>query len=112
MGREDIVSLAVRPGIVTSEIVMPMRLDIPHNTYYHPVAKVENTAVTLMLTYDHKISRTIAIRSSVGDTIVRYKSPIEDPPGIGKLPWLSWLSHDEFTNKSNWVAQTGPVIRF
>ncbi len=112
MGREDIVSLAVRPGIVTSEIVMPMRLDVPHNTYYHPVAKVENTAVTLMLTYDHKISRTVAIRSSVGDTIVRYKSPIEDPPGIGKLPWLSWLSHDEFTNKSNWVAQTGPVIRF
>jgi hypothetical protein len=111
-GREDSMSLVVRPGIVTDEIVKPMRLDVLHNTYYHPVVDVENTAVTLMMTYDHKITKTVAIRSSVGDTIVRYKSPIEDPPGIGKLPFLSWLSHDEYTNKSNWIAETGPVIRF
>jgi hypothetical protein len=43
---------------------------------------------------------------------VRYKSPVEDPPGIGKPPFLTWLSKDNYSNQSNWFAQTGPVIRF
>jgi hypothetical protein len=43
---------------------------------------------------------------------VRYRNPVDDPPGIGERPHLSWLSKDEFENKSNWSAEAGPVIRF
>ena len=105
-------SFVVRPTIVTSEIQMPLVLNVRHNTYMHPQVDNERAAVTLMFSNDYKLSKTVAIRTSIADTIVRYKSPIEDPPGIGKPPFLSWLSKDEYTNKSNWSAETGPVIRF
>ncbi len=106
------ISFVVRPTIVTSEIQMPLVLNVRHNTYMHPQVDNERAAVTLEFSNDYKLSKTVAIRTSVADTIVRYKSDIEDPPGIGKPPFLSWLSKDEYTNKSNWSAATGPVIRF
>ena len=105
-------SFVVRPTIVTSEIQMPMKLDVRHNTFMHPQVDNERAAVTLMFSNDYKLNHTVALRTSIADTIVRYKSPIEDPPGIGRPPLLSWLSKDEYTNKSNWSAETGPVIRF
>ncbi len=106
------ISFVVRPTMVTSHIDMPLVLDERHNTYVHPQIENQRAAVTLILSNDYKLSKTVAIRTSIADTIVRYKSDIEDPPGIGKPPFLSWLSKDEFTNKSNWSAETGPVIRF
>jgi len=106
------ISFVVRPTIVTSHVELPLVLDERHNTYVHPEVDNERAGVTLILSNDYKLSKTVAIRTSIADTIVRYKSPIEDPPGIGKPPFLSWLSKDEYTNKSNWSAETGPVIRF
>ena len=97
---------------MTSEIQMPLVLNVRHNTYMHPQVDNERAAVTLMFSNDYKLSKTVAIRTSIANTIVRYKSGIEDPPGIGKPPFLTWLSKDEYTNKSNWSAETGPVIRF
>lgn len=105
-------SLVVRPTIVTSEIQGSQVLDLRHNTFTHPVVDNERAAVTLMFSNDYKLNKTVALRTSIADTIVRYKSPIEDPPGIGKPPNLTWLSKDEYTNKSNWSCETGPVIRF
>jgi hypothetical protein len=102
----------VRPTMVTSHVDMPLVLDERHNTWVHPQLDNQRAAVTLIFSNDYKLSKTVAIRTSVADTIVRYKSDIEDPPGIGKPPFLSWLSKDEYTNKSNWSAETGPVIRF
>ncbi len=106
------ISFVLRPTIVTSEIQMPLTLNVRHNTYMHPQVDNERAAVTLMFSNDYKLNKTVAIRTSIADTIVRYKDPIEDPPGIGKPPFLTWLSKDEYTNKSNWSAETGPVIRF
>lgn len=111
-GPVNTISFVVRPTIVTSEIQMPMVLDVRHNTYMHPQVYNERAAVALIFSNDYKISKTVALRTSIADTIVRYKNPIEDPPGIGKPPFLTWLSKDEYTNKSNWSAETGPVIRF
>jgi hypothetical protein len=106
------ISFVVRPTIVTSHVEMPLVLDERHNTYVHPQVDNQRAAVTLIFSNDYKLSKTVAIRTSIADTIVRYKSAIEDPPGIGKPPFLSWLSKDEYTNKSNWSCETGPVIRF
>ena len=105
-------SLVVRPTIVISEVQGPEELNLRRNTFMHPMIDNERAAVTLMFSNDYKLNKTVAIRTSIADTIIRYKSLIEDPPGIGKPPNLSWLSKDEYTNKSNWTCETGPVIRF
>lgn len=37
---------------------------------------------------------------------------IRDPDGIGKVPRLSFLSHDHYINSTNWGVSVGPVLRF
>ena len=106
------LSIAVRPGRVIEEIPEGLQVRPGLETYYRPELDLGHTAITLMLTDDLKINRTFGVRYSIGDMIVRYKNPVEDPPGIGARPYLSWLSKDEFTNRSNWIAQAGPVVRF
>jgi hypothetical protein len=44
--------------------------------------------------------------------LIRYKSPYRDPPGIGTPPNLSFLSHDNYINSTNWGVRIGPVLRF
>jgi hypothetical protein len=111
-GRTSTLSMAVRPGVVISEGHLPLRLGSEPNVYYQPEENSVRTALTLALSNDFKVSKALAVRYSVGDTIVRYKSSIEDPPGIGQPPFLTWLSKDSYINKSNWSAEAGPVIRF
>ncbi len=106
------LSLAVRPGVVIEETVGPLELDEARNTYLRPQASVSHSAVSIVLSNDFKVSKSLAVRYSVGDTIVRYRDPVEDPPGIGKPPYLSWLSKVDYTNKSNWSGEAGPVFRF
>ncbi|AXC14944.1 hypothetical protein ACPOL_5698 [Acidisarcina polymorpha] len=111
-GRTGSLSFAVRPGLITDVTVLPLELDPMRNTYFHPVQTENRAAVSLMLSNDYKISRALAVRYSVEDTIVRYRNAVQDPPGVGKPPYLSWLSKDEYTNKSNWSCQAGPVFHF
>jgi hypothetical protein len=111
-GRTGSLSLAVRPGMVANQTLRPLMLDTARNMYFHPQTNVENAAVTIALSNDYKVNRTIAVRYSVENTIVRYRNPVKDPPGIGRPPYLTWLSKDDYTNKSNWSCQAGPVIRF
>jgi hypothetical protein len=111
-GLHSDLSIAVRPGRVIEEIPQPLQLKPGFETYYRPRLDLGHTAVTLMLSDDLKVTRNFGVRYSFGDTIVRYHDPVEDPPGIGARPFLSWLSKDEFTNRSNWVAEAGPVVRF
>ena len=73
---------------------------------------VNHTAASLTLSNDYKVNRTLAIRSSFGATIVRYRTATRDPDGIGKPPYLSFLSHENFTNHTTWTWQGGPVIHF
>jgi hypothetical protein len=101
------LSLAVRPGVVTERAVISSS-DSPEQSE----SSVSRAATTIALSNDYKISRSVALRSSLAVTIVRYRNAVETPPGIGNPPYLSWLSHDSYTNKSTWSYQMGPVFHF
>jgi hypothetical protein len=101
------LSLAVRPGFVTEHAVISSS-DSPEQSE----SSVSRAATTIALSNEYKISRSVALRSSLGVTIVRYRNAVQTPPGIGNPPSLSWLSHDSYTNKSTWSYQMGPVFHF
>ena len=69
------ISFVVRPTIVTSEIQMPLVLNVRHNTYMHPQVDNERAAVTLEFSNDYKLSKTVAIRTSDR----RYDRPLQGP---------------------------------
>jgi hypothetical protein len=107
------LSLAVRPGVVTQRAALPPSVHTIHQTYSGPSeSTVTHTAMTIMVSNDYKLSSRFAFRSSFGATIVRYRNPAPAPPGIGTPPYLSWLSHDSFTNTPNWTCEIGPLFHF
>jgi hypothetical protein len=106
-------SVAIRPGFVLDDVVTPAHLVVPQGVWI-PETSVgtKHTAGTLLLSNDYKINKIFAVRASFGATVVRYRSPVEDPPGVGQRPYLSWMSHDNYSNHVTWVWQGGPVVRF
>lgn len=105
------LKLVVRPGFVqfdnaylTSPVdgssVIPERGTITHFAW--------NAAVS----GDYRLGRNFALRGTIGETLVRYRTAMVDPPGIGTAPYLSWLSHENFVNRGNWIFEAGPVFRF
>jgi len=106
-------SLSLRPGLVVDKIPIPAHVDTVKGTYIPSgQLNVVHPAATILLANDYKINRTVALRSAFGATIVRYRSTRKDPPYIGKIPYLSWLSPDSYTNRATWIWQAGPVFRF
>jgi len=106
-------SFAIRPGFVLDNVVVPAHVEVPGGEYIPERSfGIQHTAGTLLLANDYKITRNFAMRTALGATVVRYRTAVEDPPGIGKPPYLTWLSHDNFTNHTTWVWQGGPVVRF
>jgi hypothetical protein len=106
-------SFAIRPGFVLDDAVIPAHVDVLTGNYIpEKSSDMQHTAVTLLAANDYKINRTFAIRSSLGATVVRYRTAVNDPPEIGKPPYLSWLSPKNYTNHTTWVWQGGPVVRF
>ena len=106
-------SLSVRPGVVVDQIPVPAHVDTAHRTYVASgELNVVHTAATILLANDYKLNRTVALRSSFGATIVRYRTAPKDPPYVGQIPYLSWLSPDSYTNHTTWIWQGGPVFRF
>ena len=61
---------------------------------------------------DIRFTQHFAVRMSVEQMLIRYKSTVRDPPGIGTPPWLSFLSHDNYVNSTNWGTTVGPGFRF
>jgi hypothetical protein len=107
------LSLVFRPGVVTQRAALPAGSDTIDQTYSGPSeSRVTHTATTIMVSNDYKLSSRFAFRSSFGATIVRYRNPEPTPPGIGTPPYLSWLSHDSFTNTPNWIFEMGPLFHF
>ena len=109
------LSLAIRPGVIIYEARLPAHAsDKPiGGSYVQPAEySITHTAATFLLSNDYKINRKLAIRSSFGATIVRYRTPIRDSDGIGTPPYISFLSHENFTNRTTWVWQGGPVVHF
>jgi hypothetical protein len=61
---------------------------------------------------DIRFGPHFAMRMSLEQLLIRYKSTMRDPAGIGTPPWLSFLSHDNYINSTNWGTTVGPVFRF
>jgi hypothetical protein len=98
------LSLAIRPGFVTDRAQMRSTINSIGGGYDHPMEfNITHTALTGVLSNDFKINRTLALRSSLGATVVRYRTSIRDHEDIGQLPYISFLSHDVFTNRMTWV---------
>ncbi len=64
------------------------------------------------LSGDLRFTRHVGFRATVEQMILRYQSPIVDPPGRGTPPRLSYLSHENYINSTNWGVRLGPVFRF
>ena len=110
---QNTFSLAIRPGFVTDQVQVPVDVNTSNGTYTQSTGiSATHSAATLLLSNDYKINRTIAFRSSFGATVIRYRTAVRDPDGIGKPPYLSFLSHENFANHTTWVWQGGPVIHF
>ncbi len=71
-----------------------------------------NFATVAAVEGDVRVHTRLAFRIAVEQMLIRYKSPIRDPAGIGTPPRLSFLSHDNYINSTNWGVRVGPVLRF
>lgn len=71
-----------------------------------------NFAATAAIEGDVRFTRRLAFRVTAEQMLIRYKSPARDPEGIGTPPQLSFLSHDNYINSTNWGIRLGPVLRF
>lgn len=92
-------SLALRPGFVLDSVDIPAYDDAPSRNYISGKSYgTRHTMVTVLFANDYKINRNFAIRSSLGTTVVRYPTVIKDPPQVGKVPYLSWLSPNNYSN--------------
>jgi hypothetical protein len=107
------LSLTVRPGVLTERV--PVSIDTLYKEYVaSSESSVTHAATTIMFSNDYKLSSTIAFRSSFGATIVRYRNLAPAPSGTDKPAYItmSSLSHDSFTNRTNWTCEMGPVFHF
>jgi hypothetical protein len=77
-----------------------------------PQTREFNFSATATIAADVRFTDHFAFRTSVDQMLIRYKSPYRDPPGIGEPPRLSFLSHDNYINSTNWGVRLGPVFRF
>lgn len=88
---------------------------IPAVTAADPIPKDGrnfNFSAVAGISGDIRFTSHLAVRGTVEQMLIRYKSPERDAPGIGTPPRLSFLSHDNYINSTNWGVRVGPVLRF
>jgi hypothetical protein len=71
-----------------------------------------NFAAAATVSGDLRLTDHFGFRATATQMLIRFKSTDRDPPGIGTPPRLSFLSHDNYINTTNWGVQLGPVVRF
>jgi hypothetical protein len=71
-----------------------------------------NFSAVAALSTDVRFTQHLAFRVKTEQMLIRYKSLIRDPDGIGTPPFLNFLSHDNYINSTNWGVSLGPVLRF
>jgi hypothetical protein len=76
------------------------------------LGRTYNFSAVAALSADLRVFPHLAFRTTVQQMLIRYKSMERDPPGIGVPPRLSFLSHDNYINSTNWGVRAGPVLRF
>ena len=107
------LSLVVRPGLLKEHASISSTSDSSQSNYTEETeTTLSHTATTIMLSNDYKISKSVGLRSSFGVLVVRYRNAAKTPPGIGEPPYLSWLSHDSYTNRSTLTYEMGPIFHF
>ena len=77
-----------------------------------PIGRVFHFSAEAALSGDLRLNEHFGFRATAEQMLIRYKSPDRDPPGNGTPPWLSFLSHDNYINSTNWGMRIGPVFRF
>jgi hypothetical protein len=108
-GRYFAFKISIAPGFASWQ----RTLSTPTPTNPDPPPTREFTfSATATVATDVRFTRHLAFRTSVDQMLIRYKSPYRDPPGIGTPPRLSFLSHDNYINSTNWGVRLGPVFRF
>lgn len=108
-GRYAALKVTLAPGFASYSDV------IPAATEAEPIPKPGrnfNFSALAALSGDVRVNGHLAFRASLDQLLIRYKSPYRDPPGIGTPPRLSFLSHDNYINSTNWGFRVGPVFRF
>jgi|GEM_PF-7123877 len=122
--------VAVRPGLVRfgrawttspQTVILPSQLagipDVPPSTSRTIVnpppttGPIHHFAWNVNLTGDYKLSRHFALRAGIGEDLVRYRTDEVVRPDIGRPPYQSWLSKQNFISRGNWSYQLGPGIR-
>ena len=110
---QNTFSFVIRPGVAIEQITAPAPvITLPGTPERDIQYSVQHPTLTLAIANDYKVTRTLALRSSFGATITRYRTLEKDPPGIGQAPYYSWLSHDIYANHTTWIWEGGPVFRF
>jgi hypothetical protein len=108
-GKRFAVKASLAPGFASYSRTQPAATESDPNP---GLRRSFNFSAVAALSGDIRFTRHFAIRASLEQMLIRFKSPIRDPPGIGTPPRLSFLSHDNYINSTNWGVSVGPVIRF
>jgi hypothetical protein len=125
------LNLSLRPGFLQFKDAY---LTSPNDDNPNPEkGTITHFAWNIMLAADYKLSRNVAIRVGIEETLVRYRHACYDAsgigtpyplkwlvqgtecsetPGIGTPPYLTWLSHEDFVNRGSWGYQIGPIFSF
>ena len=112
------VTFGVRSGYSSKRFAIKVGLAPGFATYSHtgtnPMEPKRNFgfAAAATLSGDLRVTDHIGFRATAVQMLIRYKSPVRDLDGMGTPPRLSFLSHDNYINSTNWGVQLGPVFRF
>ena len=104
------------PGIATSggepSPPGPGVIDATGTPEEPKLGDINHFAWDVNLGLDYRLTKKLAFRFGVDETVVRYRTDKVDPPGVGTPPYLSWLSRQQFLNRGNYSLQIGPVFSF
>jgi hypothetical protein len=108
-GKRFAAKVSLAPGFASYSKALPAATESDPNP--SPMRTYHFSAVAA-LSGDVRFTERLAFRMTLEQMLIRYKSTERDPDGIGMLPRLSFLSHDNYINSTNWGVSLGPVLRF
>jgi hypothetical protein len=77
------------------------------------LGRITHFTTVLAISGDYGLGRHFAVRSSFGNSPVRYYTFRYDrAPGVGTWPYYYWISPKIYATNENWAYQVGPVLRF